>query len=176
METSATTARIAVIGVGNAFRHDDGVGWAVVDRLAQRRKRLPLSHSVRFTCTDGDPMRLISAWEDVRLAIVVDAACARPARPGRVQRLRGGGDTPQPPRGGTSSHGFALDDTVRLAHALDRLPGDLLVYGVEAADISLGLGLSPQVAAAVGPLVQRIEQDIAHCVPGSDHRLGIFKS
>ncbi|MFG2859216.1 hydrogenase maturation protease [Streptomyces sioyaensis] len=165
MESSAAAARIAVIGVGNAYRHDDGVGWAVVACLAQRTKQRPLPHGIRFTCTDGDPTRLISAWEDARLAIVVDAARARPARPGRVQRLRLGGDMPQTPCGGTSSHGFALDDTVRLAHALGRLPGELLVYVVEAADLSLGTGLSPQVAASVGPLVQRIEEDILYCAP-----------
>ncbi|MEV5480107.1 MULTISPECIES: hydrogenase maturation protease [Streptomyces] len=162
MDTSAAAARIAVIGVGNAYRRDDGVGWTVVADLAQRRKQNPLPHGIRFTCTDGDPTRLISAWEDVRLAIVVDAARARPARPGRVQRLRLGGDIPRTSRGKTGSHGFALDATVRLAQALDRLPGELLVYVVEVADISLGSGLSPQVAAAVGPLVQRIEEDIMH--------------
>ncbi|MGG7569341.1 hydrogenase maturation protease [Streptomyces sirii] len=161
MKTSAASAPVAVIGVGNDYRHDDGVGWAVVAGLAQREKQRPLPHGTRLTCTDGDPARLISAWEGVRLAIVVDAAHARPARPGRVHRLRLDGDLPQAPRGEISSHGFSLGDTVRLARTLDRLPGELLVYAVEAADTSLGPGLSPQVAAAVGPLVQRIEDDIA---------------
>ncbi|MGX1851520.1 hydrogenase maturation protease [Streptomyces sp. NPDC055299] len=170
METSTAAARIAVIGVGNAYRHDDGVGWAVVAGLAERRKQCPLPHGIRFTCTDGDPTRLISAWEDVRLAIVVDAARARPARPGRVQRLRLGDAVPRTPRGETGSHGFALDDTVRLAHALDRLPGELLVYVVEAADLSHGPGLSPPVAAAVGPLIQRIEEDIMRCAPAEPTR------
>lgn len=160
MDVSAFHARIAVIGVGNGFRHDDGVGWAVVAALAQRGKRRPLPRGVRLACTDGDPARLISVWEDVQLAIVVDAAHARPARPGRVHRLPLDGSLPGTPRGATSSHGFALGDTLRLARALDRLPGQLLVYAVEAADTSLGTGLSPEVAAAVGPLVQRIEDDL----------------
>ncbi|MFE1176121.1 hydrogenase maturation protease [Streptomyces sp. NPDC058773] len=167
METSTAAARIAVIGVGNAYRHDDGVGWAVVAGLAQRSKQRPFPHDISFTCTDGEPARLISAWEHVRLAIIVDAARARPARPGRVHRLRlrRGDGMPRSLHGETGSHGFALQDTVRLAHALDRLPGELLVYVVEAADISLGPGLSPQVAATIGPLTQRIEEDILHCAP-----------
>lgn len=35
MDTPAAM-RIAVIGVGNDYRHDDGVGWAVVAGLTQR--------------------------------------------------------------------------------------------------------------------------------------------
>ncbi|ARF53369.1 hydrogenase maturation protease [Streptomyces gilvosporeus] len=166
MDDSAVAERIAVIGVGNDYRHDDGVGWAVVAGLVQRGKRRPLPHGTRLTRTDGDPTRVIGAWDGVRLAIVVDAARSHPGRPGHVHRLRLDGALSQPPRAVTSSHGFPLEDTVRLAHALDRMPGDLLVYAVEAADTSLGSGLSPQVAAAVGPLVHRIEGDIVRHVLG----------
>lgn len=84
------------------------------------------------------------------------------ARPGRVHRLRLDDGLPHAPHGGTGTHGFALGDTVRLARTLGRLPGELLVYAVEAADTSLGTGLSPQVAAAVGPLIRHIEGDITH--------------
>ncbi|MCF3143449.1 hydrogenase maturation protease [Streptomyces platensis] len=165
MDTPAAM-RIAVIGVGNDYRHDDGVGWAVVAGLTQRGKHRPLPRGVRLFCTDGDPARLISAWDDVHLAVVVDAAYAhQDRRPGRVHHLRLDGDLPDMSRGETGSHGFALSDTVRLARTLDRLPGELLLYAVEVADTSLGTGLSPQVAAAVGPLVQRIEEDIVRRVP-----------
>ncbi|AWN30525.1 MULTISPECIES: hydrogenase maturation protease [unclassified Streptomyces] len=160
MNLTAAGVRIAVIGVGNDYRHDDGVGWTVVAGLAQRRQQRPLPHDVTFLCTDGDPGRLISAWEDAHLAIVVDAAHARPARPGHVHRLRIDNGLPRSPRAGTSSHGFALGDTVRLARTLERLPAELLVYAVEAADTSLGTGLSPLVAAAVEPLIQRITEDL----------------
>jgi hydrogenase maturation protease len=35
-----------------------------------------------------------------------------------------------------SSHGFGLDDAIRLALALDRMPGRLVVHAIEAADLS----------------------------------------
>ncbi|WP_327701008.1 hydrogenase maturation protease [Streptomyces decoyicus] len=163
MDVTAAARRIAVIGVGNDYRHDDGVGWAVVAGLAQRGKHRPLPRGVRLTRTDGDPVRLIGAWEDVHLAVVVDAAYTRLARrPGRVHRLRPDVDLSGTSRGESSSHGFALGDTISLARELDRLPGELLLYVVEVADTSLGTGLSPPVAAAVGPLVQQIGEDIAH--------------
>ncbi|AJT69677.1 hypothetical protein T261_8080 [Streptomyces lydicus] len=85
----------------------------------------------------------MSVWEGVRLAIVVDTAYARPGRPGHVHRQPLGSGLPHTPRGTNSSHGFALGDTVRLARALDRLPGQLLVYAVEAADTSPGTRAVP---------------------------------
>ncbi|WP_406483160.1 hydrogenase maturation protease [Streptomyces platensis] len=77
MDVSPATPRIAVIGVGNDYRRDDGVGWAVVAGLAQR----PLPHGTRLTITDGEPTRLINAWDGADLAILVDAARVPPARP-----------------------------------------------------------------------------------------------
>lgn len=41
-EGMRTRTGIAVIGVGNEFRRDDGVGWAVVARLKERAGDRPL--------------------------------------------------------------------------------------------------------------------------------------
>ncbi|WP_308401601.1 hypothetical protein [Streptomyces roseoverticillatus] len=41
------------------------------------------------------------------------------------------------------------------------MPDRLVVYAVEGADGALGRGLSPAVAAAVEPLAQRVEEEIA---------------
>ena len=54
-----------------------------------------------------------------------------------------------------ATHGLGVVEAVRLAAALDRLPRALVVLGVEAADVGVGPGLSPQVAAAIPALVER---------------------
>ncbi|MFH8475759.1 hydrogenase maturation protease [Streptomyces sp. NPDC018000] len=154
--------RTAVIGVGNDFRHDDGVGWAVVARLAEQAEKRPLPSGAALFVCDGNPARLITLWEGAGLAIVVDAAHAHPAHPGRLHRLElDGGQLPRT-SGATSSHGLGLGDAVRLARELGRLPGQLVVYAVEGADSSLGKGLSASVAAAVVPLADRIAEEIEH--------------
>ncbi|MFD9825146.1 hydrogenase maturation protease, partial [Streptomyces violascens] len=79
--------RIAVIGVGDDFRRDDGAGGAVVDRLRERAVERPLPAGTVLATCDGDPARLIALWEGADLAVVVDAAHAHPANPGRVHRL-----------------------------------------------------------------------------------------
>jgi hydrogenase maturation protease len=150
--------RIAVIGVGNDFRRDDGVGWAVLARLRERAPRLPPG-AVLATC-DGEPGRLIALWENADLAVVVDAAHAHPGTPGRVHRLElDAGHLAQPPT--TSSHGLGLGEAVELARVLGALPDHVVVYAVEGADSTLGTGLSPAVAAAVDPLARTIESEIA---------------
>jgi hydrogenase maturation protease len=143
-----------VIGVGNDFRRDDGAGPAVVDRL---RGLVP--PGVGLVITDGEPTRLIEAWTGVALAVVVDAVRAQPPHPGRVHRFvvdRPGAGVARP----ASSHGFGLDDAIALALALDRMPGRLIVHAIEAADLTLGTGLTPPVAAAVGTVAAAILDDI----------------
>ena len=145
---------MVVIGVGNEFRRDDGAGLAVVTSL---RGRVP--PGVELVLTDGEPTRLIEAWTGTALAVVVDAVRADPPRPGRLHRF----ELDRPLAGTTrtaSSHGFGLDDAVRLARALDRMPGRLVVHAIEAADLSQGSGLTPLVAAAVGDVARAVLGEI----------------
>ena len=145
---------MVVIGVGNEFRRDDGAGPAVVTSL---RGQVP--PGVELVLTDGEPARLIEAWTGAALAVVVDAVLTDPSRPGRVHRF-----VLDRPIGGpvrtTSSHGFGQDDAVRLALALDRMPGRLVVHAIEVADLSQGPGLTPLVAAAVGDVARAVLSDI----------------
>lgn len=135
-------SRIVVVGVGNEFRRDDGVGWAVLARLRQRAEERPLPPETVLATCDGDPGRLIGLWEGASLAVVVDAAHAHPGTPGRVHRLEldaGGIGRPST----TSSHGLGLGEAVELARVLGLLPDLLVVYAVEGFDTSFGTGLSP---------------------------------
>ena len=145
---------VVVIGVGNEFRRDDGAGPAVVARL---RGLVP--PGVELVVTDGEPTRLIEAWTGAALAVVVDAVRAEPPHPGQVHRFvmdRPGAGAARP----ASSHGFGLDDAIALALALDRMPGRLIVHAIEAADLTLGTGLTPAVAAAVETAAAAILDDI----------------
>jgi hydrogenase maturation protease len=145
---------VVVIGVGNEYRRDDGAGLAVVARLHDR-----VPPGVELVLTDGEPTRLIEAWTGAALAVVVDAVRADPPRPGRVHRFV----LDRPLAGATrtaSSHGFGLDDAIRLALALDRMPGRLIVHAIEAADLDQGTGLTPPVAAAVDQVASAVLSDL----------------
>lgn len=134
---------VIVIGVGNEYRHDDAFGPEVVQQL--RAGDLP---GVELTTCDGEPTRLIELWSGASTAVVVDAVRVPSPTPGRIHRLSAQHPATSP-TGFANMHATGLGDTVALARALDRLPQRLLLYAVEAADTSLGIGLTADVAAAV---------------------------
>ena len=144
---------VVVIGVGNEFRRDDAVGLRLIAELAALE--LP---GVRLAESDGEPAGLLAEWSGAELAIVVDAVACEPTQPGRIHRTDSGDLLPA--AGTPSSHGLGVPEAVELARVLDRLPGRLVVYAVEAADLELGVGLGPEVAAALPGLVDAVRAEL----------------
>jgi hydrogenase maturation protease len=156
--------RALVIGVGNCYRRDDGIGPAAAAEI--ERQHLP---GVRVVISDGDPAGLLEAWAGLDLAIVVDAVRCVPATPGRMHRW------PDGPleRGWTaSSHGLGIPDALDLGRALDRFPRRMVFFAVEAADLRPGAGLSPAVATSLPDVVAAITAELrgAKVPPGQSGR------
>jgi hydrogenase maturation protease len=147
-------SRTVVIGVGNPYRGDDAVGLAVAERL---RGRVPPGVEV-LEC-EQEPSRLLDAWTDADVALVVDAA-ASGSEPGTVHRFDAG-ESGIPARVFRSStHAFGVGDAVELGRALGRLPGRVVVYGVDGAGFVAGEGLSAPVEAAVERVVDAVLEDL----------------
>ncbi len=130
-----------VIGIGNAWRGDDGIGWRVAERLDEL-----LSDNVDVVQLDGEPARLIEAWDGARIALVVDGVRLGMA-PGTVVLLSA--DDVRFDQPGASTHAMGLSYAVKLGEALGRMPNELIVVGVEVGDVTLGQHLTPAVAAAI---------------------------
>jgi hydrogenase maturation protease len=137
-----------VIGVGNEYRRDDGVGPAVARALT--------ALGVHAEISDGDPVRLMETWEGAEVVVIVDAVRCTPAVPGRWHRTTLPHTIPA-----ASTHGFGVPEAVELAEALDRRPERLVVYAVEITDTGFGTGLSPAVAAAVAPLTSAVRAELS---------------
>ena len=156
------------VGIGNPYRRDDGIGPALVDAVGRLGVR-----GVTLTCVDGEPSQLLDAWDGAVLAVVVDAVACAPAAPGRIHRtevtapyaLDGDPLTSGPlaaaAPGGPSTHGLGVPDAIRLAVALDRAPGRLVVLAVEAADLGFGTGLSSPVTACLPELTRMVLAEVA---------------
>ncbi|GAA1599142.1 MULTISPECIES: hydrogenase maturation protease [Kribbella] len=155
------TAAVVVIGVGNEYRRDDGIGPALIAALEDRW--LP---GVRLLVSDGEPARLIDDWSGVPLAIVVDAVLCEPSDPGEFYRTEvplhqhtaAGSAEPaaEVHTHSAGSHSLGIPDALRLGEALDHLPQRLVVYAVEAADVSFGTDFSAPVADALPRLVDAV--------------------
>lgn len=144
---------MVIIGIGNPMRHDDGVGPAAIACLEETDHSL--EGEPELICLDGEPTRLLDAWRGRRRAIIVDAAHSDKAA-GFIHRVEVGRDPLPPWATGNSSHSAGLAEAVALGTTLDRLPQQLIVFGVEPDDLSLGPGLSRAVAAALPVLIEQI--------------------
>jgi hydrogenase maturation protease len=150
-----------VIGLGNSYRRDDGVGVAAAEAL--NTLGLP---DVRVVTDIAEPTSLLEAWSGAGLAVVIDAVVATPSTPGRVRRS----DLSQVvARDGLSSHGVDIARAHALGQALGLVPDELVVFTIEVVDTANGIGMTPQVAGAVPEVVRLAVEEInrPHRAPNS---------
>ena len=143
-----------VIGVGNAYRGDDGAGIVAARKLAAQR--LP---GVRVMELNGEGTSLVEAWKDVPSVLLVDAVSSG-AVPGTIHRFEAQAGPISKGLKHRSSHSFGVAEAVEVARALGRLPPRLVIYGVEGKNFSPGHNLSPDVEKAVGQVVGRLVSEL----------------
>ncbi len=146
--------QIVVLGIGNPDRADDGVGAVVAARLAGR-----LPPGVTLVVRSGDILGLVEDWANCDALICADAA-APMATPGGIHRIDAASG--ELPRGAacTSSHAFGLAEAIALARELQTLPETVVVYAVEGTCFDGGAPMTPQVAAAVDEVAERIIEEV----------------
>jgi hydrogenase maturation protease len=144
-----------VVGVGNAYRGDDALGLVVAQELTGR-----LSPCVTILTRAGDMASLIEDWAEHEALVIVDATEPM-GTPGRIHRVDLA--TEELPRGLslTSSHAFGITEAIDLARVLGRLPEQVVVYAVEGRCFDNGAPLSPEVAAAMGEVTERVAAETA---------------
>ena len=147
------TRLLSLIGIGNRFRSDDAAGLEVVRRL-----RLARPPGVRLIEQEGEPASLIESWSRVDEALVIDAVNSGSA-PGTLHRFDVT-DAPLPAQVFPSTHAMGLPEAVELARELDRLPGRLIVYGIEGQNFEAGEGLTEPVQKAVAKLVMDLYREL----------------
>ncbi|HYD29867.1 MAG TPA: hydrogenase maturation protease [Azospirillaceae bacterium] len=128
-----------IVGIGNRYRSDDGIGPWVADRLRAAGLNA-IEHS-------GEGAGLIDAWSGHDAVILVDAVQSG-SPPGTIHRFDAA--TTELPKSffRYSSHLFGVAEAIETARALGRLPTSLVVYGIEGALFAFGDALTPQVQEA----------------------------
>ena len=136
-----------VIGFGNRFRCDDGVGPHVAAAL--RADGLDAREIA------GDGLALANAVRGCDTVVVVDAMRSG-ARPGTVEVLDVQALDRARDRFPTSSHVFGAAAGLEIARRLGWLGRSLHLVGIEGQSYDHGTGLSPAVAAAVPRAIARV--------------------
>ena len=138
-----------LIGVGNPYASDDGVGHYIAREL--NSKGLP---GAVFKFLSGEATLLMEAWKDKEAAIVFDAVSSG-ARAGKIHRFDAHRQSIPAKFFNRSSHGFGLFEAIELARRLGLLPGSLTVYGIEGKSFRPGVGLSPEVEDAAHKVIRQ---------------------
>jgi len=137
-----------LIGIGNEFRRDDAVGLIAARLLRQQ--------GVAAEEFEGDVTALMDLWKSKDRVILIDAVLSG-AAPGSIHRLDVGAAPLDKEVFKDSTHALGLADAIELARALGRLPAKVLVFGIEAGDLTAGIGLSPAVQEALPNLVKEVK-------------------
>jgi hydrogenase maturation protease len=142
-----------IIGLGNEFRHDDAVGLIVARRLREQ--------GFAAEEHEGDPASLIDRWQGLGALILVDAVSSG-ASPGTLHRFDASASPLPQELFKSSTHALGLADAVELSRELGTLPARVLVYGVEAGELTAGIGLSAEVERALPVLLEEVVSCTKH--------------
>lgn len=142
-------ARTLLLSLGNPLRGDDGVGAAVLLQLQDKT----IAPHVELLEGGTPGLETVLLMQDFDRVIVIDAADMG-LEPGVWQRF-----TPKMVRlqsrdmylRGTL-HYAGLAEALALGEALDILPQEIVIFGIQPAQIGWEPGLSAAVAAAIPAL------------------------
>lgn len=161
-----TLPQWVVVGCGNLYRNDDGVGVRAVHQLrADWAAAMPPGLRLFDAGTGG--MELMFQARGAHGLIIIDA-CRSGSPPGAIFRVPGSeiGSLHQP---SFNLHDFRWDHAVHAGRRIfgAHFPSDLTVYLVEAADLGLGDELSAPVQGALIEVCRQVNEHIRAWVAGA---------
>lgn len=155
--SAARIDRTLVIGVGNEYRGDDGVGLHVIRDL--RRAGIAGCDLLEES---GEGGALMECWKERDVVILVDAVRSG-SPPGTIHRIEAHKGPVPAALAHFSSHAFGIAEAIELSRILNRLPEVLIIYGIEGKSFTAGSSLSAAVEAASAIVRNRIVNDLASC-------------
>jgi hydrogenase maturation protease len=150
---TSASPRLLVVGCGNPFAGDDSVGLEIVRRLRARG-----GCGCEFRELPEGGFGLIELFDRADIILFVDAILSDAPR-GTLHLI------PMPSRdvapgalGAVSSHGWGLDEALRLALALGRPVPRLMLLGVELESVAKGAKRTELVDATLEAVVEHFPQ------------------
>jgi len=145
---------IMILGIGNLLCRDDGIGV----RIAVEMQGLDKYSGIRIVDGGSSPDLFSLLDDEVDKLIIVDALRGS-GLPGDIYRLdvkeENIADGPA-----ASLHGMGVLDSLKLMKQLGQQPPRVTVIGIEPADVSHGLELSPVIESMVPAIIGAVESEI----------------
>jgi hydrogenase maturation protease len=152
--------KIAVIGIGQCIRGDDGVGLKAVRQWMDTFPDTASRSEIQVDISELPGLTLLDFLEGANAAVLVDAMeCL--TIPGTIHTL-----SPEELSSFTtdakSAHGWGVAETLRLDQMLNssRKKIPLQLIGVEVGQVGIGAGLSKSVEQALPLICEAIQKEV----------------
>ncbi|AFY30634.1 hydrogenase maturation protease [Calothrix sp. PCC 7507] len=156
---------LTIIGCGNLNRNDDAVGVIIAQRLQKYLAEHPHSHVQVYDCGTAGIEVMFQARGSKQL-IIIDASSTG-SEPGAIFKVPGE-ELENLPEPSYNLHNFRWDNALATGRKIfqNDFPQDVTVYLIEAANLDLGLELSPAVEHSANLVFEEvatiIRQNIQH--------------
>lgn len=158
---------ILILGLGNSFRGDDGIGPAVIAALQAYVRSAegedsvaPLPPDVELVDGGTPGMETALLLEGYQRVIIVDAANLGRA-PGEWIRFTPVDVALGPADMRGTLHSAGLPEALALAEALEILPSEIVIFGVQPLETGWASGLSRPVREAIPALCEAIVAEVS---------------
>lgn len=153
--------KIIIIGLGNEFISDDGVGIFVLRELKKKLlSSLSDSHNFVFEELSVGGLGLLDYISGFSKCLIIDTILTRTQPPGTIYRFKQNSSDELVKI--KSSHQINLPQVIGLAKLLKiEVPDEIIIYGIEGEDITtFKIGCTEKVQEAIPKLVDMIYDDV----------------
>ncbi|ALF53407.1 hydrogenase maturation protease [Nostoc piscinale CENA21] len=146
---------LTIIGCGNLNRCDDAVGVIIAQRLQQYLAENPHPHVRVYDCGTAGMEVMFQARGSKKL-VIIDASSTN-SEAGAIFKVPGK-ELEALPEPSYNLHDFRWDNALAAGRKIfqDEFPEDVTVYLIEAANLSLGLELSPVIQRAADRVFEEV--------------------
>jgi hydrogenase maturation protease len=150
--------KMKIIGLGNPFMGDDAIGVLVA-------RQLHAYSSAQVSILEGGlaGLNLLHDMEGIDTLVLIDAVHSH-SKAGTIFRFTLPQDLEKIGKfawgtSASSTHSFGLAEALTLAHTLEVLPAQVVLFGIELSHIQKGHALSLPVSKAMTSVVNRIKAE-----------------
>lgn len=143
-------SKILVMGVGNTFRLDDGIGCEIIKIL-----RLENISNAVFIDGGTDGLSLLDQISEYSRVIIIDAVKMQ-EQPGVIKVFTPDEAKIKIKNDVLSTHGFGLAEVLRLVEKLN-IKSNIIIIGIQPKDIGFGEGLSDELKNQIPKILELIK-------------------
>ena len=145
-----------VLGLGNPLMSDEGIGVFLLNRLSELSDKYPL---VEFFDAGTGGMNLLHLFEGREKAVFIDCANME-EEPGQIRKF-----TPEQVKSvkqlaHQSLHEQDLLKIINMAKQLDQCPKEIVIFGIQPKNVSLGGSLSEELEQKIDNYISVICKEL----------------